>query len=84
MTAEDSQFDSAAGARNLSLLYKVQTGCGAQSLCCTVLAGGCFREAPEGRVVKLTTHIHLVLRLTMLKFHFHVPVHVFMAWYLIS
>ena len=69
-----------AGARELSLLQSIHTGCEAQPPSSTMVNEGCFAEGKKGCGVKLTA---LVLRLRMCGLYLHSPCS-FLAWYLIK
>jgi hypothetical protein len=50
-----------AGERDFSLLHSVQTGSGAHISSCPMDTVDSFPGGKEAGVVKLTTHLHLVL-----------------------
>jgi hypothetical protein len=56
------------GVQDLSLLHSVQTDSGAHPTSYSMGTGGSF---PGGKVVKLITHLHLLLRSRILELYLH-------------
>jgi membrane-bound inhibitor of C-type lysozyme len=57
--------------QEISLLHNIPTGSGAHPASHTVGTRGCFPRGKTARGVKLTTHLHIVLRLTMVELCLH-------------
>jgi hypothetical protein len=61
-------------------LHSIQTGSGAHPAFNLVGTGGSFLGGKRQQGVKLTTYLHLVLRLGMVELYLHYP-YIFIAWY---
>jgi hypothetical protein len=58
----------------VSQIHSVQIGTGAHKISYALGTGGSFSGGQNSRVVKLTTHLHLVLKSGMLELHLHSPI----------
>jgi hypothetical protein len=63
-----------AGARDFSLLHRVQTCSGAHPAYYPMGTGVSFPRGCSGRGVKLTIALHLVLRSSMMELYLHSPI----------
>ena len=64
-TTQESWFDSRYG-KDISLLYKIQSGSGAHQESYSVGSGGALQEDKAAGGLKLTFHLHLVSRFRMI------------------
>jgi hypothetical protein len=60
-----------AGAREFSPLHTVQTSSGSHPVLNPMGTGGSFPEVKAAGGVKLTTHLHLVMRSRIVQLHLH-------------
>jgi len=65
------QFLAEAGI--LFLHYSIQTGSGVHPPSCPTGMSGSYPGCKVARVWKLTTHLHLVLRLRFMELYLHYP-----------
>ena len=64
-TIQESWFDSRCG-RDISLLYKIQSGSGAHPEYYSIGYGGALQEDKAAGGLKLTIHLHLVSKFRMI------------------